>query len=86
MVEAGQKTGLNFDIGPHLKGWLEDAGFIHVTEVRVPWPVGKWAKDPHQQEMGLFNQARLEQGIMDFCSRRFSNNMGVRGFRLPGST
>ncbi|KAH8696286.1 S-adenosyl-L-methionine-dependent methyltransferase [Talaromyces proteolyticus] len=76
MVEAGQKSGMNFDIGPHLKGWLEDAGFINVTEIRVPWPIGNWAKDPHQQEIGVFNKIRLEQGILDFCSRRFSNNMG----------
>lgn len=78
MTDAGKKSGMSFDIGPYLKGWMEEAGFINVTEVRVPWPVGRWPKDPRQREIGLFNQARLDQGIMDFCSRRFANQLGVR--------
>lgn len=67
-----------FNVGPFVKGWLEDAGFVNVTEVRIPWTIGKWSKDPKERELGMWNQMRLEQGIQDFCARRFHNKLGVR--------
>ncbi|KAI9879128.1 MAG: hypothetical protein M1830_009515 [Pleopsidium flavum] len=78
MSEAGDKAGMSFAIGPMLKGWLEDAGFINVTERRVPWTIGKWSKDPHERDLGQWNQLRLERGIQDFCARRFTNKMSWR--------
>lgn len=77
MVEASERAGLPFDMVGRMKSGMEDAGFINVTEVRVPWPIGRWPQDERQQEIGLLNRARLEKGILDFCSRRFSNNLGV---------
>lgn len=78
ILDSGKKAGLDFDSAPRMKGWLEEAGFINVTEYRVPWPIGTWPKDPHQREIGAFNQVRIEQGVVDFCGRRFTNNLGVR--------
>jgi len=78
LIGAGKKAGLDFDSAPRMKKWLEEAGFINVTEYRVPWPIGTWPKDPHQREIGAFNQVRIEQGVVDFCGRRFTNNLGVR--------
>lgn len=77
MVEAGNKAGMRFDICDKIKGWMEEAGFVNVTEYRMPWLVGAWSKDKHQREVGQWNQLRLDIGIADFCSRRFSNQMGV---------
>ncbi len=31
--------------GGHLKGWLEEAGFINVQEECLPVPIGPWPKD-----------------------------------------
>lgn len=76
LIESGLKAGLDFDTAPRMKGWLEEAGFVNVTEVKVPWPIGPWPKDSHQREIGAFNQVRIEQGIVDFCGRRFTNNLG----------
>lgn len=78
LLDSGKKASLDFDSAPRMKGWLEEAGFINVTEYRVPWPIGPWPKDPHQREIGAFNQVRIEQGVVDFCGRRFTNNLGVR--------
>ena len=80
MSEAGRKSGMRFDIGPDIKGWMEEAGFINVKEIRVPWPVGTWPKDRHQRGIGQVNQLRIEQGVLDFCARRFTNKLGVRIF------
>ncbi|EME42685.1 hypothetical protein DOTSEDRAFT_175929 [Dothistroma septosporum NZE10] len=77
MVEAGEKAGLRFDIGAEMKGWMEQAGFVNVTEYRMPWLIGGWSKDKHQREVGQWNQLRLDLGIADFCSRRFHNQMGL---------
>ncbi|KAK4614001.1 Methyltransferase [Fulvia fulva] len=77
MVESGEKAGLRFDIGAELKGWMEQAGFVNVTEYRMPWLIGGWSEDKHQREVGQWNQLRLDLGIADFCSRRFHNQMGL---------
>lgn len=77
MLDAGGKAGMRFDICDKMKGWMEEAGFVNVTEFRMPWLVGPWSKDKHQREVGQWNQLRLDVGIADFCSRRFSNQMGV---------
>lgn len=82
LTEAGLKAGLDFNTAPRMKDWFEEAGFINVTEVKVPWPIGSWPKDSHQREIGAFNQVRIEQGIVDFCGRRFTNNLGVCTARL----
>ncbi|CAK4004182.1 S-adenosyl-L-methionine-dependent methyltransferase [Lecanosticta acicola] len=76
MTEAGYKASARFDIGAELKGWMEQAGFINVTEYRMPWLIGGWSKDKHEREVGQWNQLRLDLGIADFCSRRFHNHMG----------
>ncbi|KAF2841941.1 methyltransferas-like protein [Patellaria atrata CBS 101060] len=77
MLDAGEKSGMTFNIGPYLKEWMEEAGFVNVTMRRVAWPIGKWAKNKSLQEIGFWNQQRLDAGIQDFCSRRFHNKLGV---------
>ncbi|EME81232.1 uncharacterized protein MYCFIDRAFT_65808 [Pseudocercospora fijiensis CIRAD86] len=75
MLDAGNKANMRFDIGDKIKGWMEEAGFINVTEHRMPWLIGGWSKDEHQQQVGQWNQLRLDLGVADFCSRRFTNHM-----------
>lgn len=77
-VEGGRKAGLDFDTAPRIKRWMEEAGFVNVTEIIQPWPIGGWPKDPHQRELGAFNAVRIDQGVLDFVGRRFTNNLGVR--------
>ena len=77
MVQAGNAAGMKFDIGDKLKGWMEEAGFVNVTEYRMPWLIGGWSKDEHQRKVGQWNQLRLDLGVADFCSRRFTNQMGL---------
>lgn len=78
MLEAGDKAGMSFDVGPYIKERLEAAGFINVEERRLCCTIGKWSKDPWEREVGVWEQLRLERGVRDFCCRRFVNNLGVR--------
>jgi hypothetical protein len=50
MFDAGVKAGMRFDIGDKIKGRMEAAGFVNVTEYRMPWLIGGWSKDEHQQK------------------------------------
>jgi hypothetical protein len=77
MLEAGNNAGMSFDVGPYIKQRLEDAGFINVVEKKICCTIGKWSKDMHERETGLWEQLRLESGVQDFCERRFINNLGV---------
>jgi hypothetical protein len=76
MSEAGNKAGMSFDIGPYMKGWIEDAGFINVKERKFCCTIGKWSNDAWEREVGVWEQLRLEKGCQDFCERRFMNNLG----------
>jgi hypothetical protein len=81
-TEIGEKSGITFDVGPKLKGWIEEAGFINVTEKVVRVAVGRWPKDPGQKELGAWNQLRLYDGLRDFTERRMRNVMNVSCWHL----
>jgi hypothetical protein len=73
-------TGLAWDVAPYLKKWMEEAGFINVTEKVIRVAIGKWPKDPKQKELGTWNQLRLDMGFGDFTERRLRNVLNVRSF------
>lgn len=32
--------------GPSIEKWMKDAGFVNVQVIKLPVPMGSWAKDP----------------------------------------
>jgi hypothetical protein len=76
--EVSDKSGMTFEPATRLKGWLEDAGFVNVTEKVYRVAIGTWPQDAKQRKLGLWNQARLSKGMRDFTERRMRNYMGVR--------
>jgi hypothetical protein len=46
-----------------LKKWAEEVGFVNVQEKIVKIPIGPWAKDPLQKELGMINLAQLLEGL-----------------------
>jgi hypothetical protein len=75
--EIGQKTGVTFDVAPNMKKWMEEAGFVKVSEKIHRVAVGKWPKDKQQKELGAWNQLRLDTGLRDFTERRMRNVLNV---------
>jgi hypothetical protein len=75
--EVSVKSGMTFEPANQLKGWLEEAGFVNVTEKVFHVPVGTWPQDPKQRNLGLWNQVRLSKGMRDFTERRMRTFMGV---------
>jgi hypothetical protein len=73
--EVDKKTGLAFDIARHLKGWMEEAGFVNITENILRCAIGKWPKDKRQKDLGAWTQLRLDMGLGDFAERRLKTVM-----------
>jgi len=55
-IESGDKVGRTFDVAGKMKGWMEDAGFVNVTEKRYKIPFGGWSSDPKVEKLGRWNQ------------------------------
>ncbi|PGH35653.1 hypothetical protein GX50_01501 [[Emmonsia] crescens] len=63
VMESSQRLGREPCPGPKLKQWVEDSGFINVTERCYPLPIGVWAKDKKLKEVGWWNQLQFLQGV-----------------------
>ncbi|OBT39540.1 hypothetical protein VE00_10656 [Pseudogymnoascus sp. WSF 3629] len=44
-IESGDKVGRPFDVPGKIKGWMEHAGFVNVTEKRYKIPFSDWSSD-----------------------------------------
>ncbi|GME33718.1 methyltransferase domain-containing protein [Neofusicoccum parvum] len=64
MVTDGlQNVGVPFRSAPHLKKYMEEAGFVNVTERIFYTPIGPWPKNRHLREVGLYWRAVLMEGL-----------------------
>ncbi len=61
MLEAGNNAGMSFDVGPYMKRWLEDAGFINVKERRFCCTIGKWSNDAWERDVGVWEQRKINR-------------------------
>ncbi|KAL1953628.1 hypothetical protein VTO42DRAFT_2414 [Malbranchea cinnamomea] len=62
VIEAADRLGRTACPGPHLKGWMEQAGFTNITEKCYKLPIGPWPRDPRMKEIGSWNQLQFLQG------------------------
>jgi hypothetical protein len=59
----GAKMGIDLDVAPKLKGFLEDAGYDSVTEEVFDLPVGDWPQDRRMKEVGRYQRFQMMQGL-----------------------
>lgn len=45
IVEGITMFGLEPSPGHQLEGWMKAAGFVNIVAVKLPIPLGPWAKD-----------------------------------------
>lgn len=69
MEELGAKRGKEFNCWKKNRKRMEDAGFVGVQELRTKWPMRGWSSDPKMRTIGVWNQARVQQGIEGFAIR-----------------
>lgn len=60
---AALDMGFDLNVAVKFSGLLETAGFVGVTEERLMLPLGPWALDPLQKELGLYQREQFLQGL-----------------------
>ncbi|KAF3799463.1 Secondary metabolism regulator laeA [Colletotrichum gloeosporioides] len=72
VVKATDVAGQPITTAPSFKRLLEEAGFVDVQERTEYWPVGTWAADPRQKNIGLWCAESMMQGIESICMALFT--------------
>ncbi|KAK4168861.1 Demethylmenaquinone methyltransferase [Cladorrhinum sp. PSN259] len=60
------------DVGPQLKRWMEEIGFVDVKEVVYKIPLSGWAKEGRTKSVGMLWQRNLLDGLSGFSLGLFS--------------
>lgn len=76
MARASDKMERQLRIGPELKQWFEDAGFVDVREAVIKIPIGGWAKDLRLKHVGMLWRRMLVEGISGFSLGLFHHVLG----------
>ncbi|EOD49970.1 putative methyltransferase domain-containing protein [Neofusicoccum parvum UCRNP2] len=63
VVEATRKIGKEPIPGPQLKGWMEEAGYVDVTERIFKMPLGTWPKDKNLKHTGAASLLSYLDGL-----------------------
>lgn len=64
------------DVGPKVKEWMEEVGFVDVQEVMFKVPLNGWPKDPRLKHIGMLWQRNLLEGLSGFSLGMFHRFMG----------
>ncbi|AEO62416.1 uncharacterized protein THITE_133689 [Thermothielavioides terrestris NRRL 8126] len=64
------------EIGPYLKDWMREVGFVDVQEVTFKLPLNGWPKDPRLKHIGMLWQRNLLEGVSAFSLGMFHRFMG----------
>lgn len=63
MKSLGAKIGIDIDVAPKFKGYLEDAGYESVQEEIFDLPIGDWPQDRRLKEIGRYQRFQMIQGL-----------------------
>ncbi|KAL2004597.1 hypothetical protein VTN00DRAFT_3333 [Thermoascus crustaceus] len=58
--------------GPHLEGWLKDAGFVNIHHEVFRLPIGTWPKDQKMKEIGAYMARMYLDGVDAFTNVPFT--------------
>jgi len=74
--EAAERIGKPFDVAGKVGGWMEDAGFINVTQKEYKVPSGPWPRDPRMKDIGKYNLLNMLEAIEGFTIALFTRVLG----------
>jgi len=66
-LKSGEKSGVTFDVAGKTKRWMEDAGFVNVTEKKYKVPIGGWSSDSKLKEVGRWNLLFYREDLEGFA-------------------
>ncbi|KAH8649278.1 S-adenosyl-L-methionine-dependent methyltransferase [Xylariales sp. PMI_506] len=64
VVGAKILVGRDIEVAANYKGWMEEVGFINVTEQRIRLPIGPWSDDPREKLGGRYMQRNFLDGAL----------------------
>lgn len=76
MKEAGLKRGRPVDLGPQIKGFLQNAPFADIGEEVFPMPVGTWPTDEKQKMIATHFMMQTLGGIEGYSMMVFTKVLG----------
>ncbi|KXH44043.1 hypothetical protein CSAL01_11624 [Colletotrichum salicis] len=75
-AEACQKLGREDSPGPKLEGWVRQTPFKNVVHQHFKIPLGPWAKDAHNKDLGMCNLAQTLEVLDAFTLKLFIGVLG----------
>lgn len=75
-MEACDKLGTEHSPGPKLDAWVRQQPYRNVRSYHFKIPLGPWAKDPHNQDLGWNNLAQTIDGLDAFTLKLFIGVLG----------
>ncbi|KAJ3948840.1 hypothetical protein N0V92_012932 [Colletotrichum tropicale] len=75
-MEACDKLGTEHSPGPKLDAWVRQQPYKNVRSYHFKIPLGPWAKDPHNQDLGWNNLAQTIEGLDAFTLKLFIGVLG----------
>ncbi|TVY43919.1 Secondary metabolism regulator [Lachnellula subtilissima] len=76
LTEAGERIGRTFNVAPNLKRWMEEAGFVGITQNIIKVPDTPWPKDPRWKEVGLYQQQNMLDASSAYGQAHFTRVLG----------
>ncbi|TVY56631.1 Secondary metabolism regulator LAE1 [Lachnellula cervina] len=76
LAEAGERIGRTFHVAPNLKMWMEEAGFVGITENIIKVPDTPWPKDARWKEIGLYQQQNMLDASSAYGQAHFTRVLG----------
>ncbi|KAL2071258.1 hypothetical protein VTL71DRAFT_12493 [Oculimacula yallundae] len=74
--QAAEMIGRTFEVAEHCKRWMEEVGFERVVEQRIKVPLGPWAKNRRQKEIGLYQQQNMLDASSAYGAAHFTRVLG----------
>jgi SAM-dependent methyltransferase len=77
LVKGLQMLGRDGAWAANYKDFMEQAGFVNVTEIRYKWPQNCWPKDEHLKRLGYWNMVNTLDGLHAFSARLCTKVLGM---------
>ncbi|KAL2140269.1 hypothetical protein VTI28DRAFT_4024 [Corynascus sepedonium] len=73
---AGQLAQRDLNVGPHIKDWMREVGFVDIHESVFKIPINGWPKEMRLKHVGMMWQRNLLEGVSAFSLGMFNRFLG----------
>ncbi|KAF4153281.1 hypothetical protein CNMCM6069_001044 [Aspergillus lentulus] len=76
---ASTQFGRPMNVASSLAGWMQEVGFVNVTDDSYKCPVGSWPKSPRLKEIGRVGKITLYEAVEPYTLALFTRVLGWSG-------